>query len=224
VGDVANLTLSVPDDLLRRARLRAAREGTSVNSVLRARLAQYVDDDAEVGDACVGPVPRRSAGSPRSLAGGSAHVAARRSATPTGGWGHPVTAFADTNVVAYALDDAEPGKQQVARTVLGTNPRPRTSPQVLRELYVVARSRLGLSGEEAGSAILALVPTVGVVEDAALVVRAVAAAHRWQISLWDALIVEAARRAGATTLLSEDFQHGMDFDGVVVQNPFVSLW
>jgi predicted nucleic acid-binding protein len=52
---------------------------------------------------------------------------------------------------------------------------------------------------------------------------AVAAAGRWQISLWDALIVEAARRAGATTLLSEDLQHGMDFDGVVVENPFANL-
>jgi predicted nucleic acid-binding protein len=91
-----------------------------------------------------------------------------------------VTAFADTNVVAYALDDAEPGKQQVARTALGTSPRPRTSPQVLRELYVVACSKLGLSSEDARSAVLALVPTVGMVEDAALVVRAVAAAQRWQ--------------------------------------------
>jgi plasmid stability protein len=48
---VANLTITVPDELLRRARARAAREGTSVNSVLRAGLAQYVDDDAEVGEA-----------------------------------------------------------------------------------------------------------------------------------------------------------------------------
>lgn len=46
---MANLTITVPDDLLRRARVRAAREGTSLNSVLRMRLLQYVDDDAEVG-------------------------------------------------------------------------------------------------------------------------------------------------------------------------------
>lgn len=48
---MANLTLSVPDDLLRRARTRAAREGTSVNRVLRGELARYVDDDAAIGDA-----------------------------------------------------------------------------------------------------------------------------------------------------------------------------
>ena len=48
---MANLTITVPDDLLRRARLRAAQEGRSLNSVLRAELAQYVDDDAEIGQA-----------------------------------------------------------------------------------------------------------------------------------------------------------------------------
>ena len=48
---VANLTITVPDDLLRRARLRAAQEGRSLNSVLRSELAHYVDDDAEIGQA-----------------------------------------------------------------------------------------------------------------------------------------------------------------------------
>lgn len=48
---MANLTITVPEDLLHRARARAAREGTSVNRVLRASLARYVDDDAEVGEA-----------------------------------------------------------------------------------------------------------------------------------------------------------------------------
>lgn len=134
-----------------------------------------------------------------------------------------MTAFADTNVAAYALDDAEPEKQQIARTLLGASPRPRTSPQVLRELYVVACSKLGLNSAAAATAVRALAPTVAVVEDAPLVLRAVAAAERWQISLWDALIVEAARRAGAATLLSEDLQHGMDFDGVLVENPFAGL-
>ncbi|HJQ44182.1 MAG TPA: hypothetical protein VJ831_13925 [Jatrophihabitantaceae bacterium] len=48
---MANLTITVPDDVLRRARARAAREGTSVNSILRTELAHYVDDDADVGAA-----------------------------------------------------------------------------------------------------------------------------------------------------------------------------
>lgn len=131
-----------------------------------------------------------------------------------------MTAFADTNVVAYALDDSEPRKQGIARRLLGASPRPCTSPQVLRELYVVASSKLGLGPGDAAAAVRALAPTAAVVEDAALVLLGVVSAQRWRISFWDALIVEAARRAGAETLLSEDLQHGMDFDGVVVEDPF----
>ena len=50
--------------------------------------------------------------------------------------------------------------------------------------------------------------------------NALATAQRWQISYWDAAIVEAARQAGCPTVLSEDLQHGMDFAGVRVTNPF----
>lgn len=38
---MANLTIAVDDDLLRRARVRAAEQGTSVNAVLREELARY---------------------------------------------------------------------------------------------------------------------------------------------------------------------------------------
>lgn len=131
-----------------------------------------------------------------------------------------MTAFVDTNVLAYALDAADPAKQAAARAAVSRRPRPRTSPQVLRELYVVARSKLGLAAADAEAVVRSLEPTVGCVEDAGLVLAAIGAAQRWKISLWDALIVEAARRCDATTVLSEDLQHGMDFDGVVVEDPF----
>jgi hypothetical protein len=42
---MANLTIAVDEQLLKRARLRALREGTSVNRVLRERLQSYVEDD-----------------------------------------------------------------------------------------------------------------------------------------------------------------------------------
>ena len=38
---MANLTLAVDDDLLRRARVRAAEQGTSVNAVVRDVLPAY---------------------------------------------------------------------------------------------------------------------------------------------------------------------------------------
>jgi predicted nucleic acid-binding protein len=129
-------------------------------------------------------------------------------------------AFADTNIAVYALDGSEPVKQSTAQALLLATPAPATSPQVLRELYSVAVSKLSTSPAAAALAVETLLPSVAVVEDAALVLAAVGAAQRWQLSIWDALIVEAARRAGCSRLLSEDLQDGMDFDGVVVDNPF----
>lgn len=38
---MANLTLSIPEDLLRRARIRALEQGTSVNAVVRQHLEAY---------------------------------------------------------------------------------------------------------------------------------------------------------------------------------------
>lgn len=43
---VANLTLSIDDELLQRARIRALQEGTSVNAVVRGYLDAYANTDA----------------------------------------------------------------------------------------------------------------------------------------------------------------------------------
>jgi predicted nucleic acid-binding protein len=56
--------------------------------------------------------------------------------------------------------------------------------------------------------------------DAELVQRAIRTSRRSHLALWDAMIIEAAREAGCKRVLSEDLQHGLDLDGVVVENPF----
>jgi predicted nucleic acid-binding protein len=43
-----------------------------------------------------------------------------------------------------------------------------------------------------------------------------------QVSLWDALIVHAARSGGAVLVYSEDLQPGAILGGVRVVNPFVT--
>lgn len=43
---MANLTIAIEDDVLRRARLRALEAGTSVNALLRSYLESYVGDEA----------------------------------------------------------------------------------------------------------------------------------------------------------------------------------
>ncbi len=41
-----------------------------------------------------------------------------------------------------------------------------------------------------------------------------------QVSFWDALIVVAATKGGASTLLSEDLSGGQIIAGVAIENPF----
>lgn len=43
-----NLTITVDDDLLRRARIRALEQGTSVNRILREFLESYAGSDEEI--------------------------------------------------------------------------------------------------------------------------------------------------------------------------------
>jgi predicted nucleic acid-binding protein len=55
-----------------------------------------------------------------------------------------------------------------------------------------------------------------------LVDRALAAKARWEISYWDASILEAARMMDCAEVLSEDLADGQDYGGVRVTNPFAA--
>jgi predicted nucleic acid-binding protein len=55
-----------------------------------------------------------------------------------------------------------------------------------------------------------------------LVLEAIEARQRFQISFWDAAILVAARQLGCHTVYSEDLNHGQRYDGVRVVNPFAA--
>ncbi len=57
---MANLTISVDDELLRRARVRAAQLGTSVNAILREHMETWVGQD-EGREQAIRSLLRRSA-------------------------------------------------------------------------------------------------------------------------------------------------------------------
>jgi predicted nucleic acid-binding protein len=133
--------------------------------------------------------------------------------------------FVDTNVIAHAHDRSEPEKRSRAASLLSRLWRRRSgvvSTQVLQELYVVLTRKLPRP-LTSGSAreLLALYAQWHVVEvDVALVLAAAHSEARHRLSFWDALIVEAASRAGATHLVSEDLQAGRLVRGVRITNPF----
>jgi predicted nucleic acid-binding protein len=53
-------------------------------------------------------------------------------------------------------------------------------------------------------------------------IKAFNLADRKMLQYFDSLIITVARRAGATILLSEDMQDGLDVDGLRVVNPFLA--
>ncbi len=132
--------------------------------------------------------------------------------------------FVDTNVLLYAVSRAsgEDTKRSVAVDLLDSDDLA-LSVQVLQEFYVQATRATKpdrLSHEQATALVESWLRYPVQETTVALLRNALATSHRWQISLWDAAVVEAARAAGCDTLLSEDLQHGMSFAGVRVVDPF----
>jgi predicted nucleic acid-binding protein len=138
------------------------------------------------------------------------------------GVGSPV--FVDSNVFLYAVDEADPDKQRVARKwreELWKSRRGRVSFQVLGEFYVNAVRKRPAARDEARAEVHDLLAWNPVVTDAALLERGWKLQDRYQLSYWDALIVAAAKAASCRYLLTEDLQAGQELDGIEVVNPFL---
>jgi predicted nucleic acid-binding protein len=134
--------------------------------------------------------------------------------------------FFDTNVLLYMYDDAEARKKDVAISVFGRavdDDSAVLSTQVLQEFYVNATRTLArpLSPERAAARVrdFARLPLVRVHET--MILAAIERSRSMSFSFWDALIVEAALRADADRLLTEDLQHGQRIEGLRVENPFL---
>ncbi len=132
--------------------------------------------------------------------------------------------FVDSNVLIYAHDLDEPHKRTIALRIFEDLWLSKTgilSMQVLQEFYNIAtrKIRSPLPKPVAREAIERL--AVWCIETTPL---EIASAFRIEdsarISFWDALIVAAALKGGATEILSEDMNHGQTIAGIRIVNPF----
>jgi predicted nucleic acid-binding protein len=132
--------------------------------------------------------------------------------------------FVDTNVLLYAASTA-PDEQRKARIALDLLQSEDLclSVQVLQEFYVQATrpKRSGSLTHEQAMLLIEAFLRFPVQETTVSLVRAaLEVKERYQISLWDCAIIEAARALGCLTVLSEDLSCGRDYGGVTVENPF----
>jgi predicted nucleic acid-binding protein len=134
--------------------------------------------------------------------------------------------FLDTNVLLYAVstNPTEAGKTKIARSLVQTAELA-WSAKVAAEFIRAStspRQPKRLTREEARRWIEIWLPFPMVSVDGALVLEAVELSGRFQTSQFDAQILAAAKRIGCSTVYSEDLNHGQDYAGVRVVNPFVA--
>jgi predicted nucleic acid-binding protein len=133
--------------------------------------------------------------------------------------------FVDTNVLIYAVDEANLKKQEAAkqwRSELWKSRRGRISFQVLQEFYANVSRRWPAAREQSVAEIRNLLAWRPVSIDAAVLENAWKIEERYLLSFWDSLIVSAAKTASCRYLLTEDLQADQELDGVVVVSPFRS--
>lgn len=132
--------------------------------------------------------------------------------------------FVDTNVLLYAIsrDPAEHGKAERANDILSAHDLA-LSVQVLQEFYVQA-TRSGRPDAITHQQAVRLVESFRrfPVQDitSGIMMAALSSCHRFQLSYWDAAIIEASRVLGCDAVLSEDLNDGQDYAGVRAVNPF----
>ncbi|MGA9798743.1 MAG: PIN domain-containing protein [Terriglobales bacterium] len=135
--------------------------------------------------------------------------------------------FLDTNIFAYTFDAKSPAKakraaqlvRQAADTGNGV-----VSYQVVQEFFNVAFRRFlhPMNVAEAEQYLVTVFrPLLAVHSSPALYVEAIRIAGRYRLSWYDCIIVAAALQSQCNILYSEDFKHGQDIEGLLIENPFL---
>lgn len=131
-------------------------------------------------------------------------------------------AFFDTNVLIYAFSTDD---RRSPRAVELLESGGVVSVQCLNEFASVARRKLGYSWEQVRSALLMIEtlcePVVPLTND--IHHDGLAVAEQRKLSVYDGMIVAAARASGCDVLWSEDMHDGLVVDGVLtIRNPFAN--
>ena len=132
--------------------------------------------------------------------------------------------FFDTNVLVYADDKAAPAKQRRALDLVAEHRRAGTgvvSLQVLQEYFVTVTRKLQVDARIARRKVELLAEFDVASPELADILASIDLHRLHGLSFWDALVVRSAKQAGCSVLLTEDFQHGREMEGLRIVNPFV---
>lgn len=126
--------------------------------------------------------------------------------------------FFDTNIFIYFATGDDTKADTSERILRGGGI---VSIQVLNEFVNITRRKYGMpwtdviKGLSSIRTICSVVPLTLETHE-----RGLSVAQRYQLNIYDAMILAAAQLAGCTTLFSEDMHHGLVIDGLTVTDPF----
>ena len=135
--------------------------------------------------------------------------------------------FVDTNILIYAHDTSAGVKHERAKALVEGLWRDRTgvvSTQVLQELAVNLRRKAGrpLDAKATREIVTDYLTWHVFVNRGETVLEALDLEGRFQVSFWDALVLQAAQASGAEVLYTEDLSDGQAYGSVRVVNPLRS--
>jgi predicted nucleic acid-binding protein len=131
--------------------------------------------------------------------------------------------FVDTNVLVYGHDPEAGRKHELAAELLlrlfeeGSGA---LSTQVITEFFSASIKKSCLSLQMAEDIVSELRTWTLHTPQHSDLIAAWRLRQRYQISWWDALIVQSAERVGAEVLWTEDLNDGQQYGSVTVRNPF----
>lgn len=134
--------------------------------------------------------------------------------------------FVDTNILVYAHDRSAGSRHTRARELLDLlwqSGQGVLSTQVLQELCLTLQrnSNPALPTDALRRLIQDYLAWEIVVNGPESVIEALDIQARYKISFWDALILQAAEKAEATVLYSEDLAAGQNYGSFRVVNPLI---
>ena len=134
------------------------------------------------------------------------------------------TVFFDTNVLVYAADNRDERKQRIARNLIKDALNGRLtgwiSVQTLSEFINSSLKKLKLPQDKVDG-FLDFFDNLPVLNpDRAIPRRGLEIKNRYDIQFYDAMMLAAAERAGATEFYTEDLNDGQFYCDIKAVNPF----
>jgi predicted nucleic acid-binding protein len=129
----------------------------------------------------------------------------------------------DTNILVYSIDRDASTRHEQSRTLVDTLAERDCvlTLQALAEFFHAVTRKEKMPVDEAAAMVrdwLALFPVA--VADGRTLSEAMRLKSEHGFAFWDALLVQAARTAGVTRLLTEDMQDGRTVGSLRLENPF----